>query len=98
MKNWNLLKLNIELFFRWIALVFGFGASLINIFIYVKFFNLLNELNIDSVNIEKINDPFSFINPILIWMQFPVVISTFILVATRKFKELNQLIEENKKL
>ena len=98
MKNWNLLKLNIELFFRWIALVFGFGASLINIIIYVKFFNLFKELNIESLNFEKTNDIFSFISFIHIWMMIPVVISTFILVATRKFKYLNQLIEENKNL
>jgi hypothetical protein len=46
-----------------------------------------------SPNSFAVNIIYNLIKSIL-----PLLISIFILVATRKFKELNQLIEENKNL
>jgi prolipoprotein diacylglyceryltransferase len=46
-----------------------------------------------STNSFAVNIIYNLIKSIL-----PLLISIFILVATRKFKELNQLIEENKNL
>ncbi len=89
MKYWNLLKLEIEKIIRWFALVFGIVSSFCSFLISVASFNIVEK----NLNSEKIDCILAFLV-----VFTPLLVSIFILVATRKFKELNQLIEENKKL
>jgi hypothetical protein len=93
MKNWNLIALWIEKIIRWIALIFGY---LFSFFALMQIFWIYTADNV----YDKINAP-DIGKGIIIFIVksiLPLLISIFILLATRKFKELNQLIEENKNL
>lgn len=87
MKNLKLINLCIEWGIRFLALIFG---SLLSPFCLI-----LGYQSIFDDNFTKDVSRFYTIDLILI---YPILGCIFILVATRKFKELNQLIEENKKL
>lgn len=93
MKNWKLIMLEVELIIRWIALIFGY---LFSFFAFIQIFWIYTADNV----YDKINAP-DISKGIIIFIVksiLPLLISIFILVATRKFKEINQLIEENKNL
>jgi hypothetical protein len=96
MKNWNLLKLWVEVGLRFIAL---FISTVISIFVTVGIFNILNlnDVKFNEFKDEIIKEP-AGVHLLIILFITPLLVSIFILVATRKFKEINQLIEENKKL
>ena len=89
MKNWKLIMLEVELSIRWIALIFGY---LFSFFALMQIFWIYTADNVYG----KINAP-DIGKGIIIFIVksiLPLLISIFILVATRKFKELNQLIEK----
>jgi hypothetical protein len=92
MKNWKLYKLYLELGIRTIGLLMGTLCSSIFLFF------LWNQL--ENSSWQQITKNFNLENLAVATLFYiiPLIISIFILVATRKFKELNQLIEENKKL
>jgi hypothetical protein len=95
MKNWKLIMLEVELIIRWIALIFGYLFSffaLIQIFWIYTADNVYDKIKINTLDID------SGIIIFIVKSILPLLISIFILVSTRKFKEINQLIEENKKL
>ncbi len=97
MKNWKLIILEVEKLIRWFALVIGIGSSVISAMLCIATFNIMEQMK--NLNSEK-TDGFTKTDSVLAFLCVftPLVISIFILIATRKFKELNQLIEENKKL
>jgi ABC-type polysaccharide transport system permease subunit len=96
MKNWNLFKLKLEMTLRLSALIIGFAEC---VFLSIAVFqNSLVENRLDKTLTSIHQDPI-FMSVIFInFFIIPLLISIFILVATRKFKEINQLIEKNKKL
>ncbi len=96
MKNWNLFKLKLEMTLRLSALTIGFAEC---IFLSIAVFqNLLVENHLDKTLTSIHQDPILMSVIFINFFIIPLLISTFILVATRKIKELNKLIEENKKL
>lgn len=100
MKNWNLIKLRLELGLRWMAITFGSGLSALSIICsfllsYAKGSSSEYNQELKSINISDLADS---VFAVLFAFIIPILVSIFILVATRKIKELNQLIEENKKL
>lgn len=92
MKIWKLYKLYLEQGIRTIGLLMGTLCSSIFLFF------LWNQL--ENSSWQQITKNFNLENLAVakLFYIIPLIISIFILVATRKFKELNQLIEENKKL
>ena len=94
MKNWNLLKLWVEIGLRLIALVI---STVISIFVTVGIVNILN-LNDVKFNEYKDNIIKEPVALVILTIIAPLLISIFILVATRKFKELDKLIKKNKNL
>lgn len=98
MKYWNLLKLEIEKLIRWFAYLIGIVSSVISALLCIVTFTVMEKnKNINSERIDSVMTKSDLVLYILC-VIIPLIISIFILVATRKFKELNQLIEENKKL
>ncbi len=96
MKNWNLFILKLEMTLRISALIIGYSVCIAlsiavfqNSFLEKRLDKLLTSIHQDPILMSVVFNGY-FITPLLI--------SIFILVATRKFKELNKLIEENKNL
>lgn len=89
MKNWNLY---LEKGIRTIGLLMGTLCSSI----FLLF--LWNQL--ENSSWQQITKNFNLENLAIATLFYiiPLLCSIFTLVATRKFKELNQLIEENKNL
>ncbi len=97
--------LEIEKLTRFIGYILGIsGLFMWTILTIMGFEAINNMLAPDSLKIRNLRDlgmidfahhmvNFSYLSSMGI-----IIASIFILVATRKFKELNQLIEENKKL
>jgi hypothetical protein len=98
MKYFNLFKLELEKLIRWFAYLIGIGSSVCSALVCVATFNAMeNKITFNSEKIDASNTKSDLVFAILC-VIIPLLISTFILVVTRKFKELNQLIEENNKL
>jgi hypothetical protein len=98
MKYWNLLKLEVEKLIRWFAYLIGIGSSFISALICIATFTVMEKNK--NINSDRF-DAFMTKSDLVIYILcviIPLLCSIFTLVATRKFKELNQLIEENKKL
>jgi hypothetical protein len=101
MKNWNLFKLHLEWGFRFFAV--GLGSAISG---FSLLMSCLLMFGVQNKNFEykqmlqsaKLSDLADMILYISFTLIIPILVVIFILVATRKFKELNQLIEENKKL
>lgn len=98
MKIWKLLKLEVEKLIRWFAYLIGIGSSVISAQLCIVIYNVMEKNK--NINSDRIDADMTKSDLVLFILCFiiPLIISIFILVATRKFKELNQLIEENKKL
>jgi len=84
--------------FKWGAtsnelICYDYKLALDNYYDTTAAFEIAREALRKSTNSFAVNIIYNLIKSIL-----PLLISIFILVATRKFKELNQLIEENKNL
>ncbi len=89
MKNW---KLYLEQGIRTIGLLMGtFCSSIFLLFLWNQLENSSWQQITKNFNLENLAVATLF-------YIIPLLCSIFILVATRKFKELNQLILENKKL
>ena len=98
MKYFNLFILEFEKLIRWFAYLIGIGSSVCSALIFVATFNLMeNKITFNSERVDAMHTKSDLVLAILC-VIIPLLISTFILVVTRKFKEINQLIEENKKL
>ena len=99
MKNWNLFKLRLEWGFRLFAVGLGSIISGLGLFIFYLLISGYRRFYYKAeLSVIKLSDLGDLIISISFVIILPILISTFILVVTRKFKELNQLIEENKKL
>ncbi|WP_345095231.1 hypothetical protein [Flavobacterium chungnamense] len=96
MKKLNLLKLNIELFLRWIALLYGYVFSFFALFQIIWIYTANNVYDKLKISIPDYGSLGIIIFIVKIFL--PILISIFFLVATRNFKEIKKLIEENKKL
>lgn len=96
MKNWKLFMLKLEMTLRMSALFIGYSVC-IGLSIAVFQHSFL-EKRLDKLLTSIHQDPILMSVVFYSYFITPLLISIFILVATRKFKELNQLIEENKKL
>ena len=95
MKKWKLILLEVEKIIRWLALIYG---SLFSFIAFCQIVWLYIADNAVAVLYKTIPDNSLSIIVFIVKSILPLLISIFILVATRKFKELNQLIEENKKV
>lgn len=95
MKNWKLIMLEVELRIRRIALIFG---CLFSFFAFIQIFWIYTADDIyDKIKNGTPDDGLGVII-FIVTSILPLLISIFILVSTRKIKEINQLIEKNKKL
>jgi hypothetical protein len=97
-KNWNLIKLRLEWGIRSLALMLGSLLSVSCLLLCYRLVFQEYKYKHMMMSVKKINDLFDIIFFISFVLILPILVSIFILVATRKFKELNKLIEENKKL
>ena len=97
MKNWNLFMLRLEFGLRFIALFMGsivsFWPLYASIIVVISGEKRFKEL-VEVVGKETIGINIAY----NVFFIVPLLISIFILLATRRFKEINQLIEENKNL
>jgi hypothetical protein len=94
MKYFNLFKLELEKLIRWFAYLIGIGSSVASVMLYKITITVMEKNKSSDWDIDAVITKSSLVLMIFI----PLLCSIFILVATRKFKELNQLIEENKNL
>lgn len=98
MKKWNLIKLHLEWGLRSLSLVIGSFFAVFLFMLSISYFNVDKNYLRKSNSHLSIFDLADLISGVVLCLIAPILISIFIIVATRKFKELNQLIEENKKL
>ena len=100
--------LEIEKLTRFIGYILGISGlfmwTILTIMCFEAINNINNRLAPDSLKIRNLRDlgmidfAHHMVNFIYLSFMGIIIASIFILVATRKFKELNQLIKENKKL
>ena len=95
MKKWKLILLEIEKIIRWLAIIFG---SLFSFMAFCQIVWLYIADNAASVLYKTIPNNSLSIIVFVVKSILPLLLSIFILIATRKFKELNLLIVENKNL
>jgi hypothetical protein len=97
MKKFNLIELYVELALRKIALFISSILSLLLIGACVKIANS-DDLRFDEFIGIIHKDPIRMNVIYNVFFLAPILVSIFILVATRKSKELKQLIKKNKEL
>ena len=98
MKNWNLFKLHLEWGFRVFAVGLGSIISGLGLLIfYLKISGYRRFYYKAELSVIKLSDLGDLIISISFVIILPILVSIFILVATRKLKVVNQLIKKNKK-
>lgn len=85
MKTLNIIKLSVELNLRRIAYFIGISSIILWFLMFIRFENNDYEFS------EFIMNEFSYFTSVI---QITILTSIFILVATRKFKEIKHLIKE----
>lgn len=95
MKKWKLILLEIEKIIRWLAIIFG---SLFSFMAFCQIVWLYIADNAASVLYKTIPNNSLSIIVFVVKSILPLLLSIFILIATRKFKELNKLIKEQQKI
>ncbi len=97
MKNWNLWMLRLEFALRSIALYMGSILSIILLYGVIVVVTSSDKRFKEFIGIVG-KEPIAMSIVYNVFFIVPLLISIFILLTTRRFKEINQLIEENKKL